>query len=88
MILKVFSIRDIKADAYDKPFFLATVGQAVRAFSDEVERSDSMLNKHPEDYILFELGEYNDALGVFTCLPAPRQLIAGSDVSAGRGQAA
>lgn len=89
MISKVFAIRDIKAEAFDKPFFLSTVGQAVRAFSDEVERSDSMLHKHPDDYTLFELGEYDDSFGTFVCLPAARQLISGSDVlSVGRGQAA
>lgn len=60
MISKLFTIYDCKAEAYLKPFMYQNKGEAIRAFSDTVNSNDSMLNKHPEDYTLFELGTWDD----------------------------
>lgn len=74
MIIKAFAIRDTKADAYMQPFFCATNGMAVRAFKDGVNDDKSPFFKHPEDYVLFELGTYDDSSGVLSSLSSPVSL--------------
>ena len=36
---------------------------AIRSFSDAVQDQDSAFNKHPEDYSLWEIGEFDDQTG-------------------------
>lgn len=68
MILVVFSIKDIAADAFGRPFFVQTRALAVRSFSDEVNRKadDNMMNKHPSDFALYEIGLFDDSKGTIT----------------------
>ena len=77
MKLKVVAIYDRAADAYGVPNFVAAIGSAVRGFGDEVNRvaGDNALYQHPEDFDLYELGEYDDQLARFELL-ADRRLIA------------
>lgn len=62
---KVFTIYDSKMEAYMNPFLMATKGQALRAFTDNVNDPQSQLNRHPEDFTLFEIGEYDDHTGEY-----------------------
>ncbi|AZL82679.1 nonstructural protein [Apis mellifera associated microvirus 3] len=71
MKLRVFAVYDAKAEVYNAPFFTQTVGLALRGFTDEVRNPDSMLNKHPEDFSLFEIGEFDQLTGAITPLTAP-----------------
>lgn len=59
MKLLMFAIFDNKSDAFNTPFFMAARGQAVRAFTDLVNDGQSSISKHPEDYKLCFLGEFN-----------------------------
>lgn len=63
MKLKIFSVYDSKALAYGVPFFMPSVGSAVRAFSDLANDPQSMVNRHPTDYVLYEVGEFDDTVG-------------------------
>jgi len=80
MRYKVMSIRDRVSETYSQPMFFATVGAAIRAFSDEVKRSDNNnnLNKHPEDFDLFQVGEFDDNSGEFEPM-RPQQVTLGKD---------
>ena len=60
MIINVYTIFDVKAQFYNKPFYLANDSVAVRTFSDLANDPQTDVAKHPEDYILFALGTYND----------------------------
>lgn len=82
MKLCVVAIRDRAIDAFGMPNFVVSVGAAVRSFGDEVNRADpnNQLNKHPEDFDLFQLGVYNDADGSFELLDSPRQVAIGKDL--------
>lgn len=74
-IMKVFSVWDASAGAYLPPFTFPSSGLAVRAFSDTVSSSDnSMFSKHPDDFVLFEIGSYDDSTGRFTSLDQPNKL--------------
>ena len=75
----ICSIRDSAADAYGRPLFLPSVGVAIRSFTDEVNRpaEDNQIYQHPEDFDLFELGEFDDNTGRFALLDIPKQLALG-----------
>ena len=79
MKMVICSIRDSAADAYGRPFFLPSVGVAIRSFTDEVNRpsEDNQIYQHPEDFDLFELGEFDDTSGRSTLLDVPKQLALG-----------
>lgn len=61
MKYKVCAVLDSKLGEYGQPFFVTAIGQAVRSFGDEVKRADpqNMLNKHPEDFSLWHIGEFD-----------------------------
>lgn len=63
MILKVFTIYDSKLEAFMQPFFMQSKGAAIRAFTDTVNDRSTQFNKHPSDFTLFEIGEYDDQKG-------------------------
>lgn len=65
--MKYFAIYDEKIQCYQNPVPFRTQGEALRTFMDTVNdhSSEHYLNKHPEDYILFEVGEYDEKAGVF-----------------------
>lgn len=46
-----------------QPFFLLTRSAAIRAFGDLVANPEQQISKHPEDYVLYELGVFNDDSG-------------------------
>lgn len=60
MTLKVFAVRDMKALAFLQPFFSNSTGSALRAFGDAVADKTCPFAKHPEDYVLYEIGSYDD----------------------------
>ncbi len=82
MKMLMFSIRDSAADAYGRPFFMTSVGIAIRSFTDEVNRADkeNQIYMHPEDFDLFELGEFDDETGRIVLLDVPKQLALGRQV--------
>lgn len=63
MIQKMFAVRDSKANAYLQPFFSSASGSALRALGDAVADVKSPFHAHPEDYILYELGTFDDNTG-------------------------
>lgn len=86
-MLKVYSIKDVKVDAFMTPFFIPTDGAALRAFADEAKNPDGNLFKHPEDYVLYALGVWDDQLGILQPFDAPRSLGIATEY-VGSGQAA
>ncbi len=60
---KIFSVYDSAAELYQRPFVAHNTKTAVRAFKDISVAADSEYAKHPHDYTLMELGEFNDASG-------------------------
>ena len=74
MKFKIFSIFDSKAESFNTPMFLAAKGQAIRAFDDEANRPESEIHKHPEDYTLFCLGDFESDTGKVEPLTTPESL--------------
>lgn len=65
MVLKVFTVYDSKAEAFLRPFFMRSQGEAIRAFSELVNDGKSEFSKYPGDYTLFWISEYNEEDGTF-----------------------
>lgn len=69
MILKMFAVLDAKAGFFGQPFFDQSQGGAVRNFADAVNdgsNPNNMWNKHPEDFSLFYLGDFDNSNGQMT----------------------
>lgn len=75
----IVAVRDRAIDSFGTPFFVVAPGQAIRSFMDEINRPDSPMGAHPEDYDLYELGEYNENAGAITTPTTPRLLAIGKD---------
>ena len=58
---KMFVIYDEKAQAYLQPWFLHQSGMATRVFSDCINDPEHNFGRHPEDYTLFNIGEFDDS---------------------------
>lgn len=63
MIQKIFTIYDSKAKAFLPPFFLPEQGMATRAFADCISSDEHQFGKHPSDFDLFYIGEFDDNAG-------------------------
>lgn len=72
------TIYDVKAQAYLPPFFLPNLDMGIRVFSDCLEDKTHQFSKHPEDYTLFTVGEFNDENGGLEIHP-PQSLGNGVD---------
>ena len=81
MILFVVCVKDRAADVFNRPFFVPHRNVAIRDFTDEVNRvaGDNQLNKHPDDFDLYLLGEFDDSRGVFVNND-PQVLVRAKDV--------
>jgi len=75
-LLSVFAVRDSATDSFGLPIFQVSVRGAIRLFSDEVNRQDSAMNLHPEDYELFVIGTYDQDKGILSPF-APEQCCTG-----------
>lgn len=83
MLRVVCAVRDSAAGVFGQPFFVAAIGQATRSFSDEVNRAaaDNVVYAHPDDFVLYELGIFDDESGLFS-LPESgsiREVLRGKD---------
>nr|UXQ88026.1 MAG: nonstructural protein [Microvirus sp.] len=65
----IFTVFDAKAECYGTPFFLPTVGQAVRALTDCVDNPEHEFGRHPGDYNLMQIGTYSDSDAAITHTP-------------------
>lgn len=64
MRLYMVSIYDKRAQEFGPPMCQHTLGTAERMFQDVVNDPQSPVSKHPEDYALFQIGEFESATGM------------------------
>jgi len=66
-----FAVFDQKVGAYLRPFTVRSSGEALRGWVDICNDRESEVNKHPEDYTLFELGSFDPETGRVEALSTP-----------------
>lgn len=74
MFHRIFTVYDSKAEAFLPIFTMATQGQAIRSFQDTLDDPNHAFARHPHDYTLFFLGEWNDQNAEFTAEKTPVSL--------------
>lgn len=73
MKVGLYAIYDTKASYFMTPWPCRNVGIARREFATAVSNKDTALGRYPADYVLYHVGEYNDADGTVASLtPACR----------------
>jgi len=82
MLLYIVPVKDRAADVFNRPFFVPHRNVAVRDFTDEVNRAapDNALHKHPDDFDLYLLGQFDDSNGAFIREGSPTVLVRAKDV--------
>lgn len=64
----MFAVYDSKAKVYCRPFFVAVEAVALRAFEGGANDESLEMGRHPEDFSLHQLGEFDDDTGVVKAL--------------------
>ena len=80
MIKEVYSIFDVKSKVYSNPTLSIARGDIEREWIDIVNEPDNKFNRHPEDFILYKLGTFDDCAGVYDCLDTPEIIARAIDV--------
>lgn len=77
----VVSVMDTAVGAFGRPVFVASTAVAIRSFSDEVNRVDANneMNKHPDDFYLYEIGSFDDSSGILKPVEPARVLMRAKD---------
>lgn len=81
MKISIVVVKDNVANVYGNPMFVANIGSAIRSFGDECNRQDpnNIMNKHPHNFELYELGWYGDGDAHFELLSQPKQIAHGAN---------
>lgn len=62
----LFSVRDSATQVYQNIFQAPTNQSAMRSFGDLALDPDTNVYKHPEDFILYRIGTWDDDTGTVT----------------------
>jgi hypothetical protein len=65
----IFTIYDVKAEAYLQPIFVENEATAKRALMDVLSNPEHQFAKYPMDYSLFHIGKYSQENGVIEPVP-------------------
>lgn len=60
----MYAVYDSKAKAFCRPFFAAVEAVALRAFEGGANDPENEIGRHPNDFSLFQVGEFDDDTGV------------------------
>ena len=63
MKLNAYTIYDVAAGIYSRPYFAQADGAATRGFADLINDPKHPIGQHPEDYTLFRVGDFNERTG-------------------------
>lgn len=74
MKMQVFAIYDTKAGYYKQPFMMRSTGEAIRGFTDIANDNQTEIGKHPEDFGLFHLAEFDSDKGTYENKSVPVSL--------------
>ena len=63
---QIYSVYDNIAGTWMDPFYAVNKATALRTFSDASNDERSLFNKHPTDFVLYHVGEWDDQKGTIT----------------------
>lgn len=68
MIDQLFAVFDVKMRLFMAPFVGRNVDSALRQFSDMCNNPNGLMVRHPEDYVLYEIGTFDVEKGVVSAI--------------------
>lgn len=71
MKLRMYSIYDTVTDVFHPPFYAHNIGHAKRAIAEQISNTQSAYSKYPGDYVVYEVGEFDDSDGVIQMVTNP-----------------
>lgn len=74
MLLRAYTLHDVKALTYSPPFFQPNHALAIRMLSDLVTDTNTSVGRHPADFKMYCIGSYDDAKGQMTPLDIPEHI--------------
>lgn len=74
----ICSVHDAAVGAFMQPFFARSIDEARRSFGDAVADPKMEFGKHPMDYVLYHLGDWDDC-GELRSLSTPNALMKAID---------
>jgi len=61
----IFAVYDLKTTLFSNPFFSVNANTAIRSFGAAANDPNTEICRFPSDFILYELGSFDDATGIF-----------------------
>jgi len=86
MKMLVFAIYDSKAKYYKHPFLMKSKGEVLRGFIDLANDEKTEIGKHPEDFVLFYIGTFDEVSGRYEMLDAKESLGTAIEFKKDKGQ--
>lgn len=80
--MKIFALRDRKAEVYKTVFTLDTTVDAIRGFESAVNDPKTTYGRYPDDFSLYLMGEVDFSNGRFTIMESPQEIAYGRDLVA------
>lgn len=65
MIVRAYTLHDVKSLQYNLPYFAPTDAAAIRVLKDTVMDYETVVGRNPSDFKLFACGTYDDLTGHF-----------------------
>lgn len=80
MKLNLYSVLDTTSKLFLPPFAVRTEKEAIEAFSNAVNQSDSIWKKYPQDYALVRICSFDDESGLIEQPEIPQIIISADKV--------
>jgi len=77
--MKVFTIWDLKANLHLRPFADANTVSAIRGFERAAEDPESPFKRYPQDFVLKEIGEFDEMTGRIVLNESPQVICSALD---------
>lgn len=79
MEFELFVIYDAAKNIYSAPMAQYNDADAMRAFAHECMKADSVWNSHPQDFVMYKVGIYNESTGEISAFSKPERICAATD---------
>jgi len=80
MILRMYSVYDIKSKIYHPPQYCHNTGHATRMFTSQFQKAGSVMHDFPNDFQIFEVGSYDDQTAELEGLKNPTLVCSVADL--------
>lgn len=83
MKASLYSIKDNIAKTFGRIMEQNNSAEAMRSFADMVTNEETIINKHPKDYTLYKVGEFDTETGLIEIAKEAISLANGNDFKQG-----